>query len=56
MDFNFDDEDLSQRRSLLEHDHFYHQLRSEAGSVSSEEGISVFEDAHNEEIDDDEVD
>ena len=50
MDFNFDDEDLSQRRSLLEHDHLYHQLGSEAASVSSEEGMSVFEDAHNEEI------
>ena len=55
MDFNFDDEDLSQRRSLLEHDHLYHQLGSEAAS-SSEEGMSVFEDAHNEEmIEEDEV-
>ncbi|KAL7493090.1 hypothetical protein ACHAWT_002207 [Skeletonema menzelii] len=47
--FEFDDES-SQRRRLLEHDHFYHQLESEGDSVGSEEGMSVFEDAQNEDV------
>mmetsp|Transcript_24385 Transcript_24385/g.38269 ORF Transcript_24385/g.38269 Transcript_24385/m.38269 type:complete len:969 (+) Transcript_24385:327-3233(+) len=47
--FELDDES-SQRRGLLEHDHFYHQLESEGDSVGSEEGMSIFEDAQNEEI------
>jgi cell division septum initiation protein DivIVA len=52
MDYNFElDDESSQRRRLLEHDRFYHQLESEGDSVSSEEGMSVFEDAQNEEID-----
>jgi hypothetical protein len=52
MDYNFEaDDDSSQRRRLLEHDRFYHQLDSEEGdSVNSGEGMSVFEDAQNEEI------
>ena len=50
VDVDFDD-DSSQRRRLLEHDHFYHQLESDGdSSVDSEEGMSVFEDAHNEEV------
>jgi len=52
MDYNFDYDDGSpQRRRLFEHDHFYHQLDSDSGSVSSEEGMSVFEDAQNEDVD-----
>eukprot|EP00984_Skeletonema_dohrnii_P003939 scaffold1350_cov137-Skeletonema_dohrnii-CCMP3373.AAC.19 len=52
MDYNFElDDESSQRRRLLEHDRFYHQLESGGDSVSSEEGMSVFEDAQNEEID-----
>ncbi len=47
--FELDDES-SQRRGLLEHDHFYHQLESEGDSVGNEEGMSIFEDAQNEEI------
>jgi len=52
MDYNFElDDESSERRRLLEHDRFYHELESEGDSVSSEEGMSVFEDAQNEEID-----
>jgi hypothetical protein len=50
MDY-YDDNESSQRRRLLEHDHFYHQLESEGESSSSEEGMSVFEDAQIDEID-----
>lgn len=48
-DFEIDDE-FSQRRGLLEHDHYYHQLESGGDSVGSEEEMSVFEDAQNEDI------
>jgi hypothetical protein len=50
MDY-YDDNESSQRRRLLEHDHFYHQLESDGESASSEEGMSVFEDAQIDEID-----
>ena len=44
------DDESSQRRRLLEHAHFYHQLESDGdSSVGSGEGMSVFEDAQNEE-------
>ena len=46
----------SQRRRLLEHDHFYHQLESDGdSSVGSEEGMSVFEDAQNESLEEEEI-
>lgn len=53
-DYHELDDESSQRRGLLEHDHYYHQLGSEGegegDSVGSEEEMSVFEDAQIEEI------